>query len=204
MYLTSSSSTLVGRHKKIGCIQGPRVGVQLGVNEGRAWAGDNDVYSGNYDEAKFLEFLERMTPHAERCLFIAAPDVMSDAPATLARFPHWQEVIGLFGFKAALVLQDGMEALTLPDCEAVFVGGSTEWKLSDAATTLMRQARERGAWVHVGRVNSLKRCLWAHHYGADSVDGTHTTYYGDFGLKNIEWWLTEVEHREKGARLWAA
>ena len=41
------------------------------------------------------------------------------------------------------------------------IGGTTSWKLGPAAAGLAAQARRRGLWVHLGRVNSLKRLRYA-------------------------------------------
>jgi len=55
--------------------------------------------------------------------------------------------------------------------DALFVGGTTKWKLGPHAARLTLEARERGKWTHYGRVNSTYRAsrLRAH---PDSVDGT--------------------------------
>jgi hypothetical protein len=39
----------------------------------------------------------------------------------------------------------------------VFIAGSTEWKLSDAATGVMQRAWDARMYIHVGRVNPQKR-----------------------------------------------
>ncbi|MDG4803681.1 hypothetical protein [Micromonospora sp. WMMD980] len=41
--------------------------------------------------------------------------------------------------------------------DALFIGGTTAWKLGPDAAHLAGQARRRGLWVHMGRVNSLWR-----------------------------------------------
>jgi hypothetical protein len=73
------------------------------------------------------------------------------------------------------VLQDGIEApalrawleRTCHRLDAVFVGGSTEWKLEPAAAGLVRLALRDGKHVHFGgRVNTRGR----YRYIA-SVDG---------------------------------
>jgi len=74
----------------------------------------------------------------------------------------------------ALVAQDGLESLPVPweDFDALFIGGSTAWKLSEAARELCQEAKRRGKWVHMGRVNSLRRMQVAEAFGCDSADGT--------------------------------
>lgn len=58
----------------------------------------------------------------------------------------------------------------------IFIGGSTEWKLS-AIMPWGRWAKDRGLYVHVGRVNSSKRIALCGQAGADSFDGTAVTRY---------------------------
>lgn len=55
----------------------------------------------------------------------------------------------------------------------------TEWKLGLEAAELAGAARKAGRWVHVGRVNSLKRLRYCASIQADSADGT----YLNFGRK---------------------
>ena len=79
----------------------------------------------------------------------------------------------------AFAAQDGQESPPLPE-EAgwVFIAGSTEWKLPDAAASVMQRARDVGMYIHVGRVNSQKRYRHfqrlAEHLDLDivSCDGT--------------------------------
>jgi hypothetical protein len=46
----------------------------------------------------------------------------------------------------ALVAQDGLEPLPVPweQLEALFIGGSSRWKLGPHAARLVREAKERG------------------------------------------------------------
>ena len=59
-----------------------------------------------------------------------------------------------------------------PRIDALFIGGSTDWKLGAATRALVREAKRRGLWVHMGRVNSLKRIAYTAEIGCDSIDGT--------------------------------
>jgi len=65
------------------------------------------------------------------------------------------------------------------DCvafDALFIGGSTEYKLGPETAEFIRWAKRLGLWVHVGRVNSLKRFRQFQLLGADSCDGTFPCY----------------------------
>lgn len=98
--------------------------------------------------------------------------MVADADATLRRFRVWEPAIHGLGLPVALVLQDGITAERVPwdRIEAVFVGGSTHWKLSPIVIELLEEAGRRGMWRHVGRVNTLRRIhhFWQH---AENFDG---------------------------------
>jgi hypothetical protein len=83
-------------------------------------------------------------PFTSRCLFATAPDVVGDAQATLRR-AYMLGWIRYAGLPAALVAQDGLEHLATPwdDFDALFLGGSTAWKLGPAARAL--SARRKAA-----------------------------------------------------------
>lgn len=128
-------------------------------------------------------------------LFVTAPDVVADACSTLAMFNAWEPVIHAHRLPVALVLQDGQENLCMPwgRCEAVFIGGSTDYKLSDTVRWLVREAKWRGKWVHMGRVNSLERLRYARDIGCDSVDGTGYSRFPDTNLPGA---LKYLQHEQ--------
>ena len=83
------------------------------------------------------------------------------------------------GLPVAFVLQDGQEDLPLPEADCYFVGGTTKFKLSQTAHDLVREGKTRGALIHMGRVNSLRRLQTAQDMGCDSVDGSSASMFGD-------------------------
>ena len=141
---------------------------------GQPWAADNGRYASpqDYSDDKYLAWLAKMP--AESCLFATAPDVVGDAAATLAMSAPMLAPIRAAGYPVALVAQDGLESLDVPwaDFDVLFIGGSTVWKLGDAAAELAREAKQCGKWVHMGRVNSRSRMVYAESIGCDSADGT--------------------------------
>ena len=70
-----------------------------------------------------------------------------------------------------------------------------EWKLGPAARDLVAEARARRVWVHMGRVNSLKRLRYAAAIGCDSADGTHVTNAPDKNLKEVRGWAYDVDRQ---------
>lgn len=140
---------------------------------GYYWCGDNEIFTGHFEWTRFQAWLKKMLPNRARCLFIVVPDAVGDPHLTRARFNEYAPAIRELGYPLAFVAQDGQESLPYPDdFAALFIGGSTEWKMSAAADECIRWAKQAGKWVHVGRVNSQKRIRHFQIMGVDSVDGT--------------------------------
>ncbi|WP_412538730.1 hypothetical protein R8Z50_23100 [Longispora sp. K20-0274] len=165
---------------------------------GVAWCADNAVFVDGYPgDAKYLAWLRRLGQRSDRQLpaFATAPDVVCQAAATLARSEPMLDPIRAAGYPVALVAQDGLEDLDIPwdAIDALFLGGSTEWKLGPAATHLAAEARGRGLWVHMGRVNSHRRLAHAASIGCHSADGTYLRFGPDRNLPNLLGWLDQLE-----------
>lgn len=109
-----------------------------------------------------------------RCLFVLAPDYPCDHDATLAEFQLYLPILRGFGFPIAFAIQNGATVDTVPwdDFDVAFLAGDTEWKCGPPAYEMAVEARNRGKWVHMGRVNSWDRLDWASTIGCDSSDGT--------------------------------
>lgn len=174
MILVQSSPTSLlrdhGHHPNLGVLSGPR---RTYKNvEGWPWAADNDAFLA-WDEDRFVKMLDKITG-IPGCLFATAPDVVGDADATLERFHEWAYRIRETGQPVAFVAQDGIENHPVPwgIVDALFIGGSTEFKLGPVAARHVREAKQRGLWVHVGRVNTLRRMKYMASIGVDSIDGT--------------------------------
>ena len=152
----------------------------------RLFAVDNGVFTGKFNPVQFVRWLGALRPHQARCLFVAAPDVVADYPATLAQYSEWYPILRAEGWPVAYVAQDGSEEGELPECQAIFIGGSTEWKMSGAALDVIRLAKLRGLWTHVGRVNSQKRIRHFQLAGVDSVDGTSIVFAPDKNMSVLD------------------
>lgn len=169
----------------------PRMGQRPA--DGQPWAADNGRFSSpeDYTDESYLAWLAKMP--ADRCLFATAPDVVGNAGATLALSAPMYRRIREAGYRPALVAQDGLENLTefIPwsDFDCLFIGGTTEWKLSEAVVVLVAAAKRRGKWVHMGRVNSRARLAYADAIGCDSADGTILKFDPQSRIRE---WVTEV------------
>lgn len=143
---------------------------------------DNDGFGG-VDRARFQSMVMR-NAGVPGCLFLAVPDVyLGDGveahTATMESWREWQPFVSMSGFPLAFVAQIGATIENVPwgECDAVFIGGDTEWKLGAAAEGIVREAKRRGKHVHMGRVNSEKRIRYAREIGCDSVDGSGWAKY---------------------------
>lgn len=108
--------------------------------------------------------------------FVCAPDIVGDARRTIELFDmFYQEIKPL---KVCLVLQDGIGNFSIDwnRVDAVFVGGSDAFKISNEAINACKTAKMLGKWVHVGRVNTVERVRnWIGL--ADSIDGSGISKY---------------------------
>lgn len=179
LYMLPTSSSMLGLPTWYGCITAPERWGRRPIEEGRPWCCDNGAYSGRFDPDKFLKTLESLEPHAATCRFIVAPDVIQDAHGTLELWREWAPIIRSFAYPVALVAHNGMTPDDLPaDADALFIGGSDEWRDAPSTHELIAAAKARGMWIHVGRVNSNKRIRHWRTLGADSSDGTHSAFAG--------------------------
>lgn len=137
---------------------------------------DNGAYAG-FDADSFLSLLAREAHRKKLCRFVAVPDVVGSARRTLEVFNYWQPK--LVGWPLALVAQDGQEDLPIEwyRFEALFIGGTTEWKMSNHAKPLVLAGKAIGKWVHAGRVNTPSRMEYFEKMGVDSIDGTGLSRY---------------------------
>jgi hypothetical protein len=149
------------------------------ADSGRPWAADNDAFLA-WDEGRYFEMLDTIQG-LPGCLFVTAPDVVGDAAATDRLYPKWADQIAARCLPVGYVAQDGCKNFPMT-AAALFIGGTTEFKLSVEAANLARDAKWRGKWVHMGRVNTWRRLEYAKSIGVDSVDGTSLSMYTDTWL----------------------
>lgn len=158
---------------------------------------DNGAFAC-FDRAGFESLLKREEHRRDLCIFVAVPDVVASARRTLEVFDRWYDRLGQWPL--ALVAQDGQEDLPIPWdlLTAIFIGGSTEWKLSFHAQTVIKAAQALGKWVHAGRVNTPARFEYFEKLGVDSIDGTGLSRYS-WMRERIYKAVTEPQLFEKAA-----
>lgn len=178
---------------KVGQLLTPLTRFRLQRPDG-PFAIDNGAFS-KFEEKSFMSLLVRESHHKERCIFVAVPDVVASARRTLEVFHRWKG--RLDGWNLALVAQDGQEDLDIPwdDITAIFIGGTTDFKVSAEAAQIVKAAKALGKWVHAGRVNDPQRFQYFKDLGADSCDGS--------GISQYSHMRRAIANREKQAKLFA-
>ncbi len=157
-------------------------GIRRAIQDGAAWAADNNAFTQGFEPERFFNWLDFMRSHQSQCLFVTVPDMVGNAIATLESFRWWAWRIKALGWPVAFVAQDGQENLPLPpEFDVLFVGGSTEWKESQAAIDCIKRAQAAGRRIHIGRVNWWRRySLFRQITGSEdfTCDGTRQRFEG--------------------------
>ena len=125
-------------------------------------------------------WLPLIRAHGRDALWCVLPDIVCGGRDSLALSCWWLPRVWSLSPRWLVAVQDGMQPEQLRRIVGprvgVFVGGSTEWKEA-SMPGWGRLCRERGAWLHVGRVNSARRIAMCARAGADSFDGTSGTRF---------------------------
>jgi hypothetical protein len=141
------------------------------------WVADNEAFS-HFDPDRFRRMLDAFARAATKPVFVTAPDVVCDHHATADRWVEWCREFHTRNLPRAFALQNGIEgmppehALPWGNLEAIFIGGDTAFKFCPWVRECVRLAKRLGKWVHMGRVNSVRRLNYARLIGCDSCDGS--------------------------------
>lgn len=162
------------------------------LEPGVDWALDNGCFNAKWRHADWIATLERYV-NAPRCLFAVVPDEVGNAERTDEMWVEHVDTVRSFGYRPAYVTQNGCTGIP-DDAEAVFAGGDDAWKLGDDNAALVAEAKRRGLWAHMGRVNSLRRLRFAAFHGYDSVDGTFLAFGPDVNLPRLLRYLDAAAH----------
>lgn len=187
---------------RLGCIVAPKGPRQFPDS----WdvIADNGCFSGAWTDKAWSQWLEGVSRSVR---FATAPDVVdlsgrATHRPTLERWERYAPIISDLGFVPAFVCQVGATWTNIPtEAAALFLGGSTEWKLGPDAANITRRAKKRDVWVHMGRVNSQRRFDAARAIGCDSVDGTFLAFGPDANLPRLLRWIDDAN---RSPMLWEA
>ena len=164
---------------------------------GLPWAADNDCFQ-RLDAAAYIRMLQRIAEvDRSQFLFVTVPDRVADAATTMELWSEWWPKVERLNLPAAFVAQDGQDPAQVPwaSMAALFVGGSTAYKLGEEAAALIREAQRREKWVHIGRLNTWPRLRYFEQLTIDSFDGTQ---FSRFPKKYIPAWAARLRYRQAG------
>ena len=155
---------------------------QYKSRRGVQWVLDNGCFTEFKENTWFKMVMDGVND--PDMLWFTMPDEVGNHAVTLNQFYRYKEKLSqimsweVFQNKAAFVIQDecSIEDIPWDDIAAVFLGGSTQFKLSAKAFTILKAAKAKGKLVHVGRVNTPPRILYFHNV-ADTIDGSGIAKY---------------------------
>jgi hypothetical protein len=151
-------------------------------SEAPFFAVDNGCFH-SFNPKRFTNLLKRHERLKCCCRFVVVPDQVGNSSATLSLWSQWQPL--LHDWPLAFVAQDGQAAATVPwdQIRCLFIGGTDSFKLGPGAAALIAMAHSLGKWVHMGRVNSVRRFLYAQSLGVTSIDGSGLARFENMRLR---------------------
>jgi hypothetical protein len=168
-----------------GLLRTPHSGhrVEKAIALGMPWAMDNGCFK-RYEPKAIISMMRRFQG-LQGCKFMVVPDVVGNHEETLILFRAWLGTIQRYGYPVAFVVQNGATVESIPwgSIQAIFIGGDTAFKYSEVVRAIVKEAKRRGIWVHMGRVNTLERIRYALSIGCDSIDGTSTCIAPEINIK---------------------
>ncbi len=146
-------------------------------SEGFQYALDNGAWSAYtqgrpFDDRAFTSALRKLGAGAD---WTVLPDVVMGGAASLEMSIGWMRRVLDETPRALLAVQNGMKASDvrpfIGERVGIFVGGDTKWK-EDTIGEWSALGREAGCWVHVGRVNTVRRIAICTAEAVTSFDGS--------------------------------
>lgn len=178
---------LMPEHANLGVLSTPHDGNAFPPPK-TVWAADNGAFRG-FDDELFRRFLNKLSERPD-CRWVACPDVVGDAEATMHLWGKWAPLIRERHLTPALVAQDGLTARDVPwdEVGAIFIGGrkGSPYKTGEAAAEIVGEANRRNLWTHMGRVSTVRRILFAAAIGCRSVDGS---CFSQWSATHLPWAL---------------
>jgi hypothetical protein len=135
------------------------------------------IDNGGFTGAKIQGFTKIVNKNYEfraNCLFAAVPDKVENHKETLSMWGDYHHLAD--GYKKAFVVQDGFDGWP-SNADAIFIGGSTEFKDSYECDQIVLLALDNNMHVHIGRVNTFDRFYHFHKLGAHTCDGSGVSMY---------------------------
>lgn len=151
-------------------------------HEGFPYALDNGAWTAfqkgrPFNEQLFEKALAKLGKNAD---WVVVPDIVGGGLRSLELSLRWLPAVLENTQRVLLAVQDGIVPNDirsfLGDRVGLFVGGGTAWK-ETTVPMWSELGRERNCWVHVGRVNTVRRIALCVEAGATSIDGTSASRY---------------------------
>jgi len=145
--------------------------------EGFPYALDNGAWTAHqrgesFDVPAFERAVHELGDGAD---WTVLPDIVGAGHRSLAFSLAWLPRLAPLPGRLLIAVQDGLEPADvrpyLSDRVGIAVGGSTEWKIK-TVPMWGKLAQETGCWLHVLRVNSVKRMALCQDARAHSFDGS--------------------------------
>jgi len=156
----------------------------------RLWGLDNGAWTAHqqgtpWQPEPFLRLCDKLGSGAQ---WVVVPDIVAGGWESLELSKQWLPKLQGVAKHQLLAVQDGMTPdhiePYLGQHVGIFVGGSTDWKLS-TLHLWGALATKVGCYLHIGRVNSIKRINMCQDVGAHSFDGTSVSRFSKtLGLLN--------------------
>jgi hypothetical protein len=149
--------------------------------EGFRYALDNGAWHAfvnklPFDEAAFVAAFDKLGQGAD---FVVLPDIVGGGERSLAFSLNWAQRLDCCCLQL-LAVQDGMTAKMVAPLigpfRGIFVGGTDDFK-EKSLSVWSQLAHERQCYLHVGRVNTVRRIALCAAAGADSFDGSAASRY---------------------------
>jgi hypothetical protein len=158
--------------------------LDLTINQRCLFGADNDCFKG-FNREKYEKMIE-LLPRTNKLKYVTIPDVVGDYEETIKLFDKWHPILKNEKLPLAFVLQDDMPISEIPfdKISSIFIGGGTEYKFSEDVVNIVKLAKEKNKWVHMGRVNSAKRITYANKIGCNSIDGTSFSMFPNTYILN--------------------
>lgn len=163
------------------------------LQAGCKWMLDNGAFTGKWNLERWENTLYWLADFTDTCLGVIPPDVVGDWEKTLQKFYVYYRYPARLGYRVAYATQDGQPVDYVPwhRIDTLFIGGTDEHKRGPEAELLGMEAKQRGKWVHIGRVNSGSAMIQHWPY-ADSYDGTTFSHHPTQQVESIKNGLTVV------------
>jgi len=148
------------------------------VGDNGAWA--DHMAGREFDEDQFDRFLDWVSSQPIIPTWLVLPDIVAGGIRSLELSVRWSNRCLAVCPLVLLAVQDGMNeqdvAPLVGPKVGVFLGGSTQWKISNMARW-GEFCRLHDLHYHAARVNTAKRMAAAIAAGANSADGSSASRY---------------------------